>query len=436
LQNHFFYKDTPASLPFLASLPSIFSPHPKGMTPHRDGKGSSGPRLRVGILITPSLSSESGKNELVSVDARRPWLRGTPPRHLLKDEDGDLHTTDDVSVGRYVRAKLGARAHVTLINPLAADAPALVRAQHVVFLLIYDVLEAFHTLPRHRFRRVQRLFREPNVFPAWAFQRLVNSKPAYFSFLRASGVPVLPFLHVSAARFAAGPSAAVDSVLRFAAAHEDSIICKPVFGQESIDFVKIPSPPEHARTEAHMEKMFRSYEGLVFQPFVESLERHEFRVFFFGEEPVYMLRTGDDAEELTMMTKDARGKYADIVRFAARAVAALPPATFRGEPVPRMLTRIDVACCFGDARWFVTEVEFVPSLFVDWTETMLDGVQVDALLGDAMLRLLHSDGFRRALTKKQQSPHQSRSDPQMLIPALLMLAVLIVLLALAPLLCF
>ena len=352
-------------------------------------------QMRIGILITPSMSSEQTKNELIPVTDRRPWLRGVPDKYIIIDDDGDINTTDDVSIGRYLSARLGRNAKVTLIDPLSPRAIDIAREQHVVFLLIYDMLEAFHTLPKRIFRRVERLFRLKNVYPPWSYQRLINHKNAYYAYLRRRGVPVLPFLHLSKASFTARPKAAVDAVMRFAKAHKDEIICKPVYGQESIDFIKFGSPLERTRVEAHAEKMFKTYRGLVYQPYVEALESREYRVFFFGEQPLYLVRTGDD-EGFTILAKDARGKRAEIVRFAHTAVKALPPATFRGASVPRLLTRVDVSCCYGHRRWFISELEFVPSLFVDWTEGVLKGVQVDRLLADRMIVLLSSPGFARA----------------------------------------
>lgn len=360
-----------------------------------DAPRSGDQKMRIGILITPSMSSEQTKNELIPINDRRPWLHGLPDKYIILDDDSEPNTTDDVSIGRYISARLGRNAKVTLIDPLSPHAIDIARSQHVVFLLIYDMLEAFHTLPKRLFRRVERLFRLPNVYPPWRFQRLINHKNFYYAYLRRRGVPVLPFLHLSKASFTTRPKAAVDAVMRFADAHRGEIICKPVYGQESIDFFQFGSPLESTRVEAHMEKMFKTYSGLVYQPFIENLQSREYRVFFFGEQPLYLVRTGEE-DGFTIMAKDARGKRAEIVRFAHTAVKALPPATFRGVPVPRLLTRVDVACCYGDSRWFISELEFVPSLFVDWTEGMLKGVQVDRLLADRMIVLLSSPGFARA----------------------------------------
>ena len=59
-------------------------------------------------------------------------------------------------------------------------------------------------------------------------------------------------------------------------------------------------------------------------------------------------------------------KKLELVRKAKATMNKLPAIKMAGKVMPRLLTRIDVACQEKYAKpWIVNEVEFVPSLYIE-----------------------------------------------------------------------
>ena len=48
------------------------------------------------------------------------------------------------------------------------------------------------------------------------------------------------------------------------------------------------------------------------------------------------------------------------------------------------MTRIDVNCCY-DGKYFVSEIEFVPSLYIN----TVDNLFIDKQLGDQIMKISH-----------------------------------------------
>jgi hypothetical protein len=350
--------------------------------------------MRVGIICTPSIQDERDKSELVEIDLKmRPWLKNIAQEDVIVDEQ-KLHTSDDRSIAYYLKSVAPSSYDINIIIPTDKSAIAKAKANDINFLLIFDVLEAFYVLPWKKFKQVQVLFELDNVFPSYEFQHFVNHKNVYYDYFRSKGVNVLPNLHISKKEFEDDPDAVVEKVLGMQKGDDGMIICKPVYGQESIGFHKLSDPINADKLERLMEMSFQTYKGLLFQPYVEDLSRNiEYRIMFVGNRPVFGVRTGGD------MYPDyfEPSEEPKVVAFSKHVVKMLPPNLYKGILCPRLLTRVDVGCCFGKGDYFVSEIEFVPSLFIPESPETL---KFDAILGNQIIHIIRFLESKAVSTKE------------------------------------
>ena len=144
------------------------------------------------------------------------------------------------------------------------------------------------------------------------------------------------------------------------------------------------SPVESNRIDAYLEKMFRTYNGVVFQPFSNGLFKGiEYKVMFVGNQYKYFARCTDDPPDVCI-AGDEKESEISMVEFAKVVMSQLPPIVFKGITATRLLTRIDVGCCHK-GQYFVSEIEFVPSLFVP--DIKSGSFQIDKQLGDQIIRI-------------------------------------------------
>src|SRR6478736_2747285 len=97
--------------------------------------------LKIGIIIIPNLREEDDKDELISLKSpSRTWLRTQPiaEQHLY-EKNGKLYT----SCGYYLKS-LGHTVDFILPHETTRNRCA---KSDLVFTLIYDILESFHTTP-------------------------------------------------------------------------------------------------------------------------------------------------------------------------------------------------------------------------------------------------------------------------------------------------
>lgn len=223
--------------------------------------------MQVGIIITPFISDEIQKDELVQITKDRPWLQNVHFSHKVS-MNGIEYVSDDVSIGYYL--KMYSIHKVYLISPLESNAYTKAKNCDINILLIFDLLEAFHTLPRRMYENIKRLFTLPNIFPSFEYQYFINRKNVYYDYFDKLGVNVLPFVYVSKHDFAGDRRLALSKVMSMKPGDQGKIIGKPVFGQESIDFTEFNLVIKIERVEQYLEKMFCTYNGVIFQPYIED----------------------------------------------------------------------------------------------------------------------------------------------------------------------
>lgn len=344
--------------------------------------------MKVGIIVTPFPSEEIWKRETIPIDERRPWLRNVMPHHRIRVKDMD-HVSDDIAIAYCLKNRLKPRGHtVDIISPLDVDALDRVKATQITFLIIYDLLEAFHTLPTELFEKVKGILQQPNVYPNKEYQNFVNHKDIYYSYFRQKGIPVLPNIYISKLEYDANEDAALQKVLGLETGDDGKIIGKPIFGQESIDFFEFNPPFNVERFQRYFERIFKSYKGVLFQPYIHALkEKSEYKCMFFGDQLSYIVEYRRATNE--EIIHDAHDiELRDITAFASKVFLNLPSLSMYGKDVPRLITRIDVGCCYGEHRYFVSEVEFVPSLFAPAVERVHPNKLIDVEITEQMLTIL------------------------------------------------
>jgi hypothetical protein len=168
---------------------------------------------------------------------------------------------------------------------------------------------------------------------------------------------------------------------------DGKIIGKPVLGQERIDFQVFNPKFTSERFEQYLEKMFKSYDGILFQPYIKNLDKHfEYKVMFIGNEVKYVIMIKNETKEEVFVDIHDES-FQETLQYAKFVFSKLPPITFNCRKVSRLMTRIDLSCCHGQDRFFVSEIEFVPSLFLPNIEKKMN-IQVDALLGRQVEKIL------------------------------------------------
>ena len=114
----------------------------------------------------------------------------------------------------------------------------------------------------------------------------------------------------------------------------------------------------------------------------------EYRVFYIGDQYVYTIKTKfnsarSDIEE-KHVTLETDKKLKDVLKFTNKVFQSLPDLKVGGKSIEKLMTRIDVNCCY-DGNYFVSEIEFVPSLFMN----TIDDLLIDKQLGDQIMKISH-----------------------------------------------
>jgi len=83
----------------------------------------------------------------------------------------------------------------------------------------------------------------------------------------------------------------------------------------------------------------------------------------------------------------SEGLFTDQVHFARHIFSLLPKHEFNGKDIPRVITRIDIGCCLNGGM-FLSEVEFVPSLYIADLQKKFNYFQPDVLVGNQMKQVI------------------------------------------------
>ena len=355
--------------------------------------------IRIGILLTlPRL--EKKKDELVCENKDRWWLKKVQNKYCIK-RDNKLCCPGDVSIGKYIETKYNIK--VDYIKPSEITKERL-KKNTVNFMLIYDLLEAFHSSKTPEKKRkynnlVKVLSEANNIYPPYQYQQLINDKSKYIKHLSKKKKNVIPTFSITRQqynRFGKTKQQRIQnttkSIINKAKRNGwNKFIAKPIFGQESIGFKAFDPQKINKQVPKYVDKMFNDkktiYPGILIQKYIEGFDKEnpEIRMYFIDEDYKYSVITTDTKVTIPKNEKGSEPVpgFNKLKMFAKETLKGLPPIVINGKKLPKLLTRIDVACQKKFKKpWVCNEVEFVPSLYIEDINTI-----PEIPLGDGMVKI-------------------------------------------------
>ena len=342
--------------------------------------------INIGIVITDP-RSERKKQELVVYSKKRPWCKNIKLKYMV-NRKGVLSIPGDIAIGYYIMYKYK-NVKVDFIRPSEISVRRF-HSNDLVFIIIYDLLESFHT-DRINFENFKRTLKNcRNVYPDYRYQKMINNKCSYYKFLEKEKINVVPTFCVSSETSSKEGLQKVVNKLFEKVKYNGwkKFIAKPVYGQESSDFRKF-TPNNTVSVKKYLTNAFKKYPGIIFQEYIEGFDKEnpEYRMYFVGNKYVYTIIT---TATVVDRPKAERGNFKEnnlkrYKTFSRKVLKKLPDVIVDGVKLPRLLTRIDVSCCLeGPKSIFVNELEFVPSLYI---EENTPGKPIDQLLGDKIVSI-------------------------------------------------
>jgi len=342
--------------------------------------------VRIGILLT-NPRTELKKGELVDT-SHLEWAQSVSKKFVTKrskecpQKFGRYGIPADVAIGAYIQNALtGKDVEVDYIMPTEIS-KARLKSNDLNFLLIYDILEAFHTdkTPEKRvYNNLKKcLLEAKNVYPPREYQEFIYSKINYYNYLLEKKVDVLPTFTMTGAEYRKmGHEVALDRVFEFQAREcPGPIIGKPVYGQEGKDIEWFTDKKDRVLLSMFLKKCMNKYPGLVFQQMVKGFGDKtscpELRMFFLGNEYKYSV-CAIESNGKCFFHPEAEGgtlkaPLSKLKGVTQKILKKLPAIVMpNGVRLPRLITRLDMGYLVdGKYRPFVNEVEFVPSLYTEY----------------------------------------------------------------------
>ena len=292
----------------------------------------------------------------------------------IKNSKGQLCVPGDVSIGMYILDNWK-NVEVDFITPEDIS-PKRLRDNHINFMIIYDLLESFHVDDKKIYENfVKTLAHANNIYPPYNYQKFINNKCSYIKHLsKVDEDIVIPTHCITMTNWKRiGTENCRNLIQRIVKERQwGSFIAKPVFGQESIDFKNFGYGKNNNQIDNYIDMCFKKkkYPGIIFQKYIEGFDKTkpEIRMYYIGNNYKYSVITNDKTVKIPrdeQGTADVPTKNS-LKSFTKKVVNKLPEIEIQGVTLPRLLTRIDVACDHKfKKQWVVNEVEFVPSLYIE-----------------------------------------------------------------------
>jgi len=386
--------------------------------------------VRIGVLLTNS-KTEIKKGELLAC-AELEWAQplvqqfGKERNEECPQKYGRYGIPTDVAIGAYIQNALNQKdVEVDYIMPKEISKERL-KSNDLNFLLIYDILEAFHTdkSPGKKvYNNLKKcLLEAKNVYPPREYQEFVYSKINYYNYLQDKNIDVLPTFTMTAKEYnLMGHDVALQRVLDFEAEKQlGRFIGKPVYGQESKDIEWFEGALDRANLSRFLKKCMKKYPGVVFQQFVEGFGNNtrcpELRMYFLGNEYKYSV-CAIESEGKCFFHPEAEGgtlkaPLSKLKVATQKILKKLPPIRMpNGVRLPRLITRLDMGYLVdGKYRPFVNEVEFVPSLYSEYKPLRSELLGYIAHCAKQMVKITrhYVESRHRRSTLRSPSPPSKR----------------------------
>jgi len=344
--------------------------------------------LKIGIVLNYK-SAEKKKDELLSINSKKmKWLSlADDPKYnelvvrkkKANSEKVGKYVPADVAIGLYIEYHYP-NIEVDYIQPDEIST-ARFKENTIVFIIIYDLLEAFHLADKLKFKKFKAALKNSNnVYPPYKYQKFINNKCNYYKYLDNKGIPVAPTHCVSKEKlFKKSPNNYVNKLLSKIKSNKwESVIAKPVYGQESKDFSKFLANPDGLECQKKkMLKYFRrnipKYKSIVIQEYIKGFDKNnpEIRTYYINGKYMYSIVTTSTKVESPIQEggkyKIPQKTWNYAKKLSMRTMKALPKFNMCGNHKNPILTRIDIGTGLQGVphEMFINEVEFVPSLYVE-----------------------------------------------------------------------
>lgn len=345
---------------------------------------------RIGIVLNFK-KAEKKKNELLYVNSRKkPWLQlaNEPefrPYSIMRADKNDVlkrHVPVDVALGIYIKS-IYPDVIVDLIRPEEISVSRFAE-NDIVFLMQYDLLEAYH-LDKSNFEKFKKVLEKSNnVYPPYEYQKFINNKCYYYDYLEKHNIPIAPTHCIDIKGFNRNPNLYIENLLEdIEKIGWDSFIIKPVYGQESFGFGKFINVSENTRkikTQLlnYFKKFADKYKGFIVQKYIAGFDKGkmEARMYFINGKYLFCMATSGLTWSTTMREtrpvqeggtfKISDIEWAYIKNLAKKVMKTLPTFNLK-EGKNSIITRIDIGSGLEGVpfSFFVNEVEFAPSFFIE-----------------------------------------------------------------------
>jgi len=345
---------------------------------------------RIGIVLNFK-KAEKKKNELLYVNSRKkPWLKlaNEPefrPYSIMRADKNDVlkrHVPVDVALGIYIKS-IYPDVIVDLIRPEEISISRFAE-NDIVFLMQYDLLEAYH-LDRSNFEKFKKVLEKSNnVYPPYDYQKFINNKCYYYDYLEKHNIPIAPTHCIDIKGFNRNPDTYIENLLEdIEKIGWDSFIIKPVYGQESFGFGKFINVSENIRkikTQLlnYFKKFADKYKGFIVQKYIAGFDKGkmEARMYFINGKYLFCMATSGLTWSTTMREtrpvqeggtfKISDTEWSYIKHLAKKVMKTLPTFNLK-EGKNSIITRIDIGSGLEEVpfSFFVNEVEFAPAFFIE-----------------------------------------------------------------------
>jgi glutathione synthase/RimK-type ligase-like ATP-grasp enzyme len=336
--------------------------------------------MKIGIVLNYK-KAEKKKDELLSLNSKKnPWLKlGKEDKyknHVIT-VNSKKYVPADVAIGLYLESHFD-DIEVDYITPEEISTRRF-KKNDIVFVIIYDLLESFHLSDTATFKRYKNsLKNSPNIYPPYKYQKFINNKCSYYDFLTKKGIPVAPTFCITKEKwYTKSPQNYVKNLLKKVKSKKwDSIITKPVYGQEAIGFKKFIDCQKNPKDLInYLDKNMHKFKSIVIQEYIPGFDKNkpEIRTYFINGVYAYSIITTSDIIGRSIQ-EGGKYKFLDnewkyIKKLAQNVMDILPKFDLPVGMQQSILTRIDIGSGLDESvakyGYFVNEVEFVPSLYIE-----------------------------------------------------------------------
>jgi len=353
--------------------------------------------IKIGIVLNYK-NAEKKKDELFKVNSRdKDYLKLANNPEFKKYciiKNGKRYVPADIAIGLYIMYYFNNKSdnksdnksnYKFIIDYITPDeiSTSRFKKNNIVFIVIYDLLEAFHLTNRSNFYKFKKTLKEcNNVYPPYEYQKFINNKCTYYKYLSQKNIPVAPTHCITKNKWNTRDSDQyTNKILKKIKNNKwDSFITKPVYGQESKDFAKFICDSDCKKSNCQRDKLKKyfsknipKYKSIIIQEYIPGFDKEnpEIRTYFINGEYRYSIIT---TKTLVEKPYEEGGKYhlppghwEYIMRFSKKVMSSLPKLNLPGIHQNPILTRIDIGSGLHGVHmgYFVNEVEFVPSLYIE-----------------------------------------------------------------------